>query len=264
MSTMTPPERSGPPPAETVTAAVLVIGDEILSGRTKEKNSGTIADHLTAIGIALREIRVVADEEPEIIAALNVLRARYDYVFSTGGIGPTNDDITADAVARAFGVPIDIDPRALAMMRRRYGEQELTPARLRMARIPDGAELINNPVSHAPGFVIGNVIVMAGVPRIMEAMLAEVTPSLRTGARLSSLSVFVPAPEGATAPLLSETQNEYPDVKMGSYPQFENGRPSVHLMLRSADAARLDEACRALEARLEAAGLPHERDAAGG
>jgi molybdenum cofactor synthesis domain-containing protein len=250
------------PPTDTVTAAVLVIGDEILSGRTKEKNSGTIADHLTAIGIVLREIRIVADEEPEIIAALNALRARYDYVFTTGGIGPTHDDITADAVARAFGVSIDIDPRALAMMRQRYSEQDLTPARRRMARIPDGAELINNPVSLAPGFVIGNVIVMAGVPRIMEAMLAEVTPRLRTGARLSSVSLQVPAPEGAIAPVLSATQNDYPDVKMGSYPRFENGRPNVQLVLRAVDAVRLDEACRALEARLAAAGIPFERETA--
>jgi molybdenum cofactor synthesis domain-containing protein len=247
------------PQIETVTAAVLVIGDEILSGRTKEKNSGTIADHLTAIGIALREVRIVPDDEAEIVDAVNALRDRFDYVFTTGGIGPTHDDITADAVAKAFGVPIDVDQRAVAMMRERYSDADLTPARMRMARIPEGAELIENPVSRAPGFVIGNVIVMAGVPRIMEAMLAEVTPRLRTGRRLMSVTIFVPSPEGAVAPPLSETQKAFPDVRMGSYPHFEDGRPSVQLVLRAADGGRLEEACRSLEARLMAAGLVSER-----
>ncbi len=261
---ITSPEQSGVPQHETVTAAILVIGDEILSGRTKDKNIGTIADHLTAIGIDLREVRVVADVEDDIVAALNALRARYDYVFTTGGIGPTHDDITADAVAKAFGVTIDVDPRAVAMMMTRYAEADLTPARLRMARIPAGADLVENPVSRAPGFFIGNVIVMAGVPRIMEAMLAEVTPRLRTGAKLKALSLQVSAPEGRIAPGLSATQNDYPDVRMGSYPHFEDGRPNVTLVLRAADEARLEAACRALEARLDADGLTHERASEGG
>ncbi len=252
-------EEPGLPQPETVTAAVLVIGDEILSGRTKEKNSGTIADHLTAIGINLREVRIVPDDETEIVDAVNALRARFHYVFTTGGIGPTHDDITADAIAKAFGVPIDVDPRAVAMMRERYRDTDLTPARMRMARIPEGAELIENPVSRAPGFMIGNVIVMAGVPRIMEAMLAEVTPSLRTGPRLMSVTIFVPSPESAVAPPLSETQKAFPDVRMGSYPHFEDGRPSVQLVLRAADGERLEDACRSLEARLSAAGLVPER-----
>jgi len=247
--------------AETVTAAVLVIGDEILSGRTKDKNIGTIADHLTEIGIALSEVRIVPDEEAEIVAALNALRGRYDYVFTTGGIGPTHDDITADSVARAFDVSIDVDARALAMMRERYSEDELTPARLRMARIPDGAELIENPVSRAPGFVIGNVIVMAGVPRIMEAMLANVTPELRTGSKLISISLHVAAPEGGIAPHLTQTQLDFPDVKMGSYPYFDEQGRGVYLVLRAADEGRLEEACRVLEARLGEAGLVHERRA---
>ena len=145
---------------EIVTAALIVIGDEILSGRTKDKNTGYIADYMTAIGIRLSEVRVVSDIEDEIVAAINALREKYTYVFTTGGIGPTHDDITADAVARAFGVPIDVDERAVAMMRERYAPGDLTETRLRMARIPEGAELIENSVSRAPGFMIGNVIVI--------------------------------------------------------------------------------------------------------
>lgn len=258
---MTENSEASSAPADIVTAAVLVIGDEILSGRTKDKNIGTIADHLTAIGIRLREVRVVADEEADIIAALDALRGRYDYVFTTGGIGPTHDDITADAVAKAFGVSIDVDPRARAMLRERHSEADLTPARLRMARIPAGAELVDNPVSRAPGFFIGNVIVMAGVPRIMEAMLASVTPRLRTGAKMMSISLHVDAPEGTIAPHLSAAQDDNRDVQMGSYPYFENGRPGVYLVVRATDPERLEAAAEALEARLTAAKLPHERRA---
>src|ERR671910_2883000 len=170
--------------ADPVTAAVLVIGDEILSGRTKDKNIGYIAEYLTAVGIDLMEVRVVGDEETAIVAALDALRHRYTYVFTTGGIGPTHDDITADCVAKAFGVPIDVDPRAVAMMRERYKPEDLNEARLRMARVPEGADLVENPISKAPGFRIENVIVMAGVPAIMQAMLDAVAPSLETGARM--------------------------------------------------------------------------------
>src|SRR4051794_12428737 len=168
--------------SEVITAAILVIGDEILSGRTKDKNIGYIAEYLTNIGIDMREVRVVPDIEDEIVAALNALRARYDYVFTTGGIGPTHDDITADAVAKAFGVTIDEDPRAIAVMMERYAPADLTPARRRMARIPAGSDLIDNPVSKAPGFRLGNVIVMAGVPSVMQAMLDHAAQGLRTGA----------------------------------------------------------------------------------
>jgi molybdenum cofactor synthesis domain-containing protein len=166
-----------------VTAALMVIGDEILSGRTKDKNIGHVADHLTAIGIQMKEVRIVPDEEPEIVAALNALRKRYDYVFTTGGIGPTHDDITADAVAKAFAVGIDVDERALAPMRAHFQRRgvELTPARMRMARIPFGAELVENSISIAPGFMLGNVIVMAGIPSIMHVMLDAATKYLKTG-----------------------------------------------------------------------------------
>ena len=166
---------------EIVTAAVLVIGDEILSGRTKDKNIGYIADYLTAIGIDLKEVRVVSDDETAIVEALNALRAKYSYVFTTGGIGPTHDDITADCIAKAFGVSIDHDPRAVAILQERMAKvgTELNEARLRMARIPKGADLVHNKVSGAPGFWIGNVITMAGVPSIMQAMLDEVAPKLK-------------------------------------------------------------------------------------
>jgi len=173
-------EATGRPAETIVTAALLVIGDEILSGRTKDKNIGHIADHLTAIGIQLKEVRIVPDVEEEIVGALNTLRAKYTYLFTTGGIGPTHDDITADAVAKAFGVGIDVDERALTPMKAYYAQRgvELTPARLRMARLPFGSELVENSVSIAPGFKLANVIVMAGVPHIMHVMLEAATKFL--------------------------------------------------------------------------------------
>src|SRR4030095_14476218 len=166
------------------------------SGRTKDKNIGHIADHLTAIGIQMKEVRIVPDEEAEIVDAVNTLRERYDYLFTTGGIGPTHDDITADSVAKAFGVPIDVDPRARALLLTRIAEKDLNEARLRMARIPKGADLILNKVSAAPGFRIGNVHVMAGVPSIMQAMLDEVAPTLRTGVKMLSETVRANCREG--------------------------------------------------------------------
>jgi molybdenum cofactor synthesis domain-containing protein len=238
--------------AKVVTAALLVIGDEILSGRTKDKNIGYIADHMTAIGIRLKEVRIVADEEGEIVAAINALRARNDYVFTTGGIGPTHDDITADSVAKAFGVGIDVDPRALALMKPYYEKRglELTPARLRMARIPFGAELVENRLSIAPGFRMDNVIVMAGVPSVMQVMLDAVTPTLRTGAKMLSATIDLSRPEGEIAMLFEAHQKLYPDVPMGSYPFFRDGRPGTQLVLRSTDAARLVEAEAGLRAKL--------------
>src|SRR5687767_6794675 len=176
------------------TAGLLLIGDEILSGRTKDKNLGYIADFLTALGIDLKEARVVADIEDDIAAAVNALRVRYTYVFTTGGIGPTHDDITADAVARAFGVPCEFDGRAYAMLEASYAARgmEFTAARKRMARMPRGADHIDNPVSTAPGFRIGNVHVMAGVPAIFQAMLDNVMPTLKTGTKLLSATVHCP------------------------------------------------------------------------
>src|SRR5258708_29328339 len=171
-----------------VTAALLVIGDEILSGRTKDKNIGSIAEYLTGIGIDLREVRVVADDEAAIVEAINALRGRYTYVFTTGGIGPTHDDITADSVAKAFGVAIDYDQRAVALLQARYAAMgtELNAARMRLTRMPKGAELVPNKVSAAPGFWIGNVIVMAGGPPRLQRIPAEVAPRLRTGNKIRS------------------------------------------------------------------------------
>src|SRR6266567_4384701 len=176
---------------EVVTAALLVIGGKILSGRTKDQNIGYIAEYLTALGINLKEVRVVGDEEAAIVEALNALRHRYTYVFTTGGMGPGHDDITSDCVAKAFGVPIDVDPRALAILHEwlKATGAEMNEARLRMTRIPKGADLVLNKVSGAPGFWIGNVIVMAGVPSIMQAMLDEVAPKLKTSVRMLSETV---------------------------------------------------------------------------
>ncbi|MCJ8143007.1 molybdopterin-binding protein [Ancylobacter sp. A5.8] len=226
--------------SEAVTAGIMVIGDEILSGRTKDRNIGYIAEYLTAIGIDVSEVRVVPDIEEEIVAALNALRARYTYVFTTGGIGPTHDDITADAVAKAFGVTIDIDPRARALLAAHVGEANLNEARLRMARIPAGAELVANPVSKAPGFWIGNVIVMAGVPTIMQAMLDDVAPKLRTGKVMLSQTLPANAREGDVGGPLALIAKAHPGVTIGSYPFIEeSGRPNTNLVVRSRDPDHL-------------------------
>jgi len=232
-----------------VTAALVVIGDEVLSGRTKDRNIGHIAERLTAEGIDLREVRVVADVEADIVAAVNALRARFTYVFTTGGIGPTHDDITADAVAKAFGVSIDVDPRARAMLLDYIAETELNEARLRMARIPHGASLVANAVSKAPGFRIGNVIVMAGVPRIMQAMLEVVLPELEKGRPMLSRTVVAYAKEGDIAAPLTEIARRFPEALIGSYPsRDEAGRFSTSLVVRARDAAVLDAAYAAVAA----------------
>jgi molybdenum cofactor synthesis domain-containing protein len=240
-------------PSSVITAAVLVIGDEILSGRTKDKNIGYIAEYLTTIGIDLKEVRVVPDEEPEIITALNALRNRYTYVFTTGGIGPTHDDITADCVAKAFGVSIDVDPRAYAIMNERFKAMgtEMNEARLRMTRIPAGADLVLNKVSAAPGFWIGNVIVMAGVPSIMQAMLDEAAPKLKTGVKMMSESVRADAREGDIGTELGQIAKAHPDVIIGSYPfQDEKRGPNTNVVIRSRDAAKLGAAKAAVEEML--------------
>ena len=229
--------------AETITAALLVIGDEILSGRTKDKNIGYIAEYLTAIGIDLREVRVVPDVEEEIVGAVNALRSRYTYLFTTGGIGPTHDDITADCVAKAFGVPIDVDPRAVEMLLQRMSREDLNEARLRMARIPEGAELIENPISRAPGFRIGNVMVMAGVPAIMQAMLDNVAPGLVKGVRvLSEVIEAAGLPEGLYAAGLAEIAKAYPTLSIGSYPSYSPSGFTNQIVARGRDHDTLVEA----------------------
>ena len=253
---------SGAEASPAVTAAILVIGDEILSGRTKDRNIGYIAEYLTAIGIDLREVRVVPDLEAEIIDALNALRRRYTYVFTTGGIGPTHDDITAECVAKAFGVPIEHDPRAVAVMKARFDAMgtEMNEARMRMTRIPRGADLVANKISAAPGFWIGNVIVMAGVPTIMQTMLDDVAPKLKTGAHMLSESVRADLREGDIGSELAEVAKAHADVSIGSYPFFDDTRgPNTNIVIRSRDAQAIARAkddvetmLRAVKAKLKA------------
>jgi molybdenum cofactor synthesis domain-containing protein len=236
---------------EAVTAALLVIGDEILSGRTKDKNIGYIAEYLTNIGIDLKEVRVVPDEMDEIVAAVNVLRKRYTYLFTTGGIGPTHDDITADAVASAMGLELYEDPRIIALMLERLKPEDLNEARRRMARIPRGAEHVANPISKVPGFMIENVIVMAGVPSIMQAMMDDVAPRLKTGARMMMETLEAGLPEGAYATPLSDLAKAHPDVIIGSYPSFQDGRFRNQIVVRSKDGAKLQAALTAISDMLK-------------
>jgi molybdenum cofactor synthesis domain-containing protein len=226
------------------TAAVLLIGDEILSGRTKDKNLGFIADYLTAIGIDLKEARCVSDEEADIVAAVNALRARYTYVFSTGGIGPTHDDITADSMAAAFGVGIGHDPEAVEILQAHFKAigREANEARMRMARVPHGATLIHNAVSKAPGFRMANVFVMAGVPKVMQAMMEAIGPTLTRGVPMQSAQVTLQGGEGDVAKPLGEIQQRYSDVVIGSYPFEGQGGFATNLVLRSRNAASLAQA----------------------
>ncbi len=226
------------------TAAVLLIGDEVLSGRTKDKNLGFIADYLNAMGIDLKEARVVADDEADIVAAVNALRARYTYVFTTGGIGPTHDDITADAVGKAFGVPAEHNPRAVQILTEYFASigREANEARMRMARAPKGATLIENNVSKAPGFRMENVFVMAGVPKVMQAMMDEIAPSLSRGAPVQSRAINFQGGEGDVAKPLGDIQKRYPDVAIGSYPFETPSGFATNLVLRSRDIETLEKA----------------------
>ena len=238
---------------DIVTAAVLVIGDEILSGRTKDKNIGYIADYLTALGIDLKEVRVVSDEAAAIVSALDALRRTYTYVFTTGGIGPTHDDITADCVAKAFGVPLDVHPEAVAILKERLAKTggELNEARLRMARIPRGAALVANKVSGAPGFWMGNVITMAGIPSVMQAMLDEVAPKLKIGTKLLSVSIRADAKEGDVGSELGAIAKAHPETIIGSYPFFdEKLGPNTNIVVRARDAQKLEQVKTAVEAML--------------
>jgi molybdenum cofactor synthesis domain-containing protein len=233
--------------AISVTAALLIIGDEILTGRTKDKNIGYIAEYLTGIGIDLREVRVVPDVEEEIVAAVDALRGRYTYLFTTGGIGPTHDDITADSIAKAFGVAIGVDPRAVALLQERYQPHELNEARLRMARIPEGADLIENPISKAPGFRIGNVFVMAGVPSIMQAMLDIIAPSLQTGARMIIETIEAEGlAEGIYAEGLGQIALANEGVSIGSYPSFSTSGFRNQIVVRGKDPESVASAAAAI------------------
>lgn len=226
-----------------VTAAVIMIGDEILSGRTQDKNLSFIAIWLGELGIRVQEARVVPDIEDEIVDAVNTLRAKFDYVFTSGGIGPTHDDITADSIAKAFDVPIGHHPEAMARLQTHYDASgiEFNDARQRMARIPDTATLIDNPVSKAPGFQIGNVFVMAGIPSIMQAMLTGIEDRLVGGEKMLSCSVAGQIAEGVIAEPLGALQEKYPSVSMGSYPYYKDGTFGANLVFRTTDPDLLDK-----------------------
>lgn len=236
-----------------ITAAMLAIGDELLSGRTRDKNIGHLADVLTLAGIDLREVRIVADEEGAIVEAINALRKRYDYVFTSGGIGPTHDDITADAISVAFGLPCEHDAEAMRLLGDMYAARgvEFTEARQRMARMPAGAEHIPNPVSTAPGFVIGNVHVMAGVPQVFEAMLDHVVAGLRTGSRMLSTGIACPYGEGDIGTALTLVQNAHPLTSIGSYPRYDGRRFSTEIVIRARDRDIMEAAVAAVREMLE-------------
>jgi molybdenum cofactor synthesis domain-containing protein len=244
--------------SEPVTAGMLVIGDEILSGRTKDKNIGFVAEYLTNLGVDLREVRIVPDVADEIVSALNALRARYTYVFTSGGIGPTHDDITADCVAEAFGVGIGHDTRAVEILKRHFAERgvEANEARMRMARIPEGADLIENRVSKAPGFRIGNVHVMAGVPSVLQAMMDAVAPTLKGGRPLVAETVDTRLGEGTIAADLGAIQKAHPSVMIGSYPYFDGTRHATNVVVRAREPEALAGAVAEVRAMVERLSQP--------
>jgi len=237
-------------------AAILVIGNEILSGRTRDANVAFLGAELAQRGIALAEVRIVRDEEPAIIAALDALRAAYTYVFTSGGIGPTHDDITAAAVARAFGRPLVEDAEAVRRLEERSPGQPLNAARRKMATIPAGASLIDNPVSAAPGFRVGNVFVLAGVPAILQAMWAALAPQLERGPALAARQVVMAVREGDLAQPLALLQGRHPTVELGSYPSFGAEGPRVAVVARGTDPAQLDRVEAELRALAHALGAP--------
>jgi molybdenum cofactor synthesis domain-containing protein len=239
---------------------MLVIGDEILSGRTQDTNLNYLARFLGALGIDLKEGRIVPDGEAEIVAAVNALRTTYDYLFTTGGIGPTHDDITADAIAKAFGLPIGYHPEAMAILGPRYKPGEFNEMRRRMARVPEGGILIRNSVSAAPGFQIGNVFVMAGVPMIMRAMLEDVAPRLKRGTPLHTCTITARVPEGRIAAALARIQGENKAVAIGSYPFYREDGSGTQLIVRGRDSGAVSAAAEAIEAALRIEGIEPKRE----
>lgn len=224
------------------TAALIIIGDEILSGRTQDKNTAYIAEKLNERGVRLKEVRVIPDDRQKIIDTVNELRAVHDYVFTTGGIGPTHDDITAESIAAAFGVALELSDAAYAELLSYYkDESEITPSRKKMAMIPKGATLIDNPVSGAPGINIGNVYIFAGVPRIMQSMFDAVAPTLKGGKPVTSKSVTGDLAESEIADGLSAIQDKYDDVAIGSYPKYQNGKFATCIVLRGINDASLNK-----------------------
>jgi molybdenum cofactor synthesis domain-containing protein len=243
------------------TAALAIIGDEILSGRTQDKNIAQIASWLNVQGIRLREVRVVPDDEGAIVEAVNALRARNDYLFTTGGIGPTHDDITVDAIAVALGVSVVVHPQARAVLEHYYETRGgLTEARLRMARVPDGADLIENRMSGAPGIRHGNIFIMAGVPHITAGMLESLTGKLEGGLPLISRQIGCWVPESEVATLLGDMERTHEGCQIGSYPFFKEGRVGANFVVRSTDGALVDRCIADLSAALEAVGWPVTAD----
>ena len=221
-------------------AALIIIGNEILSGRTKDKNLAYLAEWLNEIGIQLYEVRVIRDDENEIIDCVNLLRRKYNYVFTTGGIGPTHDDITTESIAKAFNVELETNPEALKILQSYYKEGELNEARLIMTLHPKGAELVENPVTKAPGFKMENVFVMAGIPSIMQGMLEGAKIFLKIGNKMTSKSIDVFMPESYVAEELSKIQDNYPEVEIGSYPFNKEGQFGTSLVMRSANLNTLE------------------------
>ncbi len=233
-----------------ITACLIIIGNEILSGRTQDKNIAFIAKNLTDIGISLTEVRVIPDHEPTIIDTVNYCRAMFDYIFTTGGIGPTHDDISSGCIAKCFSVPLIRNKEAEKILLAHYGAENLNSARLKMAEIPDGARLIYNPVSAAPGFIIGNVYVMAGVPRVMQAMFDGIKSELRGGDKVLSRTISIYVTEGVIADWLTSLQKQFPDVEIGSYPFIRNQRLGTSLVCRSGNIESLSDCYEKLKAFL--------------
>ncbi len=252
------------PEAKTVTACLVIIGNEILSGRTVDANLAFLARGLVELGIELREVRVIPDETEAIVKTINVVRHGHDYVFTTGGIGPTHDDITSECVAKAFAVPLIQHPEALRRLKSHYANPaDLNPARLRMTYVPEGASLIDNPISKAPGFRIANVFVLAGVPRIMQAMFEGLAPGLKGGPKVLSRTLTGDLAEGRLAEDLRALQARFPTVQMGSYPYFQIGKVGTSIVLRSTDGERLAAAVDELKAIFRAYGVEPSEDASG-
>ncbi len=249
-------------PGSQVSACLLIIGNEILSGRTQDKNLAFIGHRLNDLGIRLMEVRVIPDIETVIVDTLNEVRRRFDYVFTTGGIGPTHDDITADCVAKAFGRPLIVNPEARAILEAHYEPGQLTEARLRMARTPEGAKLVENPVSKAPGFQVENVFVMAGIPTIMQAMFDSLSHRLVGGKPMQSRSVTVEKGESFIANELAGVQDSFPEVEIGSYPFNRNGTFGTRLVLRSTEDEDLAAAAAAVAALIAELGIESQWDAA--
>lgn len=249
---------------KTWTAALLVIGDEILSGRTQDKNVAEVAGWLNGQGIRLGEVRIVPDDETAIVESVNSLRQDFDYLFTTGGIGPTHDDITVDSIAAAFGVPVIVHPEARCLLEDYFRERdmELTEARLRMARVPAGAELIPNPTSGAPGVRIGNVFILAGIPNVAKAMLEALGGKLQGGRPMVSVTVRAHTAESEVAGLLREVQDAHDGASIGSYPFYREGRFGADLVIRSEDEKLAERCAGALRKRLAAAGVETEAEAA--